>query len=105
LGEEGCGKKISEAWKNPKKNEIAERGINQPRSKTYRRWVKINKGSEFTFRPKASAAVREDSAIGSLGSRSWRADLGLVAQDRMCVSRTGEDLAVRVCEQRGSELI
>jgi hypothetical protein len=44
--------------------------------------------------------VREDSAIGSLESRPWRADLGFVAQDRICVSRTREDLAARVREQK-----
>jgi hypothetical protein len=49
--------------------------------------------------------VREDSAIGNPELRSWRADLGLAVQDRICVSRTGEDLVARVCEQRRSELI
>jgi hypothetical protein len=42
-----------------------------------------------------AAAVREDSAIGNPESRSWRVDLGLAAQDRICVSRAGEDLAAR----------
>jgi hypothetical protein len=27
-------------------------------------------------------------------------DLGLAAQDRICISRTREDLAARVCEQK-----
>jgi hypothetical protein len=44
--------------------------------------------------------VFEDSAIESPESRPWRVDLGLAAQDRMCVSRIREDLAARVCEQK-----
>jgi hypothetical protein len=44
--------------------------------------------------------VREDSAIGNPESRLGRADLGLAVQDRICVSRTREDLAARVCEQK-----
>jgi hypothetical protein len=58
-------------------------------------------GSEFTFRPKAAAAVREDSAIGNLESSPWRVDLGLAARDRLGVSRIKEDLAARVCERKG----
>jgi hypothetical protein len=42
--------------------------------------------------------VHEDSAIGNPESRPGRADLGLAAQDR--ISRTREDLAARVCEQK-----
>jgi hypothetical protein len=44
--------------------------------------------------------VRKDSAIGNPESRPWRVDLGLAAQDRICASRTREDLAARVCEQK-----
>jgi hypothetical protein len=57
-------------------------------------------GSKFTFRPKTAAAAFEDSAIESPESGFWRVDLGLVAQDRMCVSRIREELAARVCEQK-----